>query len=80
MVTRELVKSEVDRVQSKYLDKLHRFIQTLIPASEQQPENNTRITGRSRWQKFIKETYGILADSPIERGEQGQYEHREHFE
>jgi len=29
------------------------------------------------WHDFIKETYGCLADAPIERGPQGEYEIRE---
>ena len=30
----------------------------------------------SEWQKFIRETYGCLLDSPIKRGDQGVYEVR----
>ncbi|MFH0824887.1 MAG: hypothetical protein V2B18_19205, partial [Pseudomonadota bacterium] len=29
------------------------------------------------WRRFIEDTYGCLADDPIERGDQGRYEIRE---
>jgi len=32
---------------------------------------------QTEWQAFVNETYGCLADDPIERGEQGVYEIRE---
>ncbi|MBM3236918.1 hypothetical protein FJZ31_11560 [Candidatus Poribacteria bacterium] len=35
---------------------------------------------RLSWHDFIKETYGCLADDPIERGPQGKYEIREVIE
>jgi hypothetical protein len=31
----------------------------------------------SKWREFIELTYGCMADDPIYRGEQGQYEIRE---
>jgi hypothetical protein len=32
------------------------------------------------WSSFIEQTYGSLADDPIERGGQGRYEVREAIE
>jgi hypothetical protein len=32
------------------------------------------------WKAWIAETYGSMADAPIERGEQGDYETRETLE
>jgi hypothetical protein len=31
----------------------------------------------SSWSSFIEQTYGGLADDPMEQGDQGQYEVRE---
>ena len=39
-------------------------------------EKNSKID----WKQFVKETYGCLADDPIERGAQGVCEIREEFE
>ena len=33
----------------------------------------------SDWQQFLRETYGSLHDTPIERWDQGDYEEREPF-
>lgn len=32
------------------------------------------------WHTFLRATYGILADDPIQRWDQGEYEEREPFE
>lgn len=32
------------------------------------------------WNQALLDTYGILADDPIERGDQGEYEERDPFE
>lgn len=77
MITREVLKDEIDRVQDKDLEVLYRIINAL--------ENSldlTRVTCSStvktlKWEKFIETTYGCLFDDPIERGKQGQYEVRE---
>ncbi len=71
MITRELIKVEIDKIQDSYLEILYRIIKALInpPESVAQPA--------ASWQAFIEATYGCLADEPIERGHQGQYEIRE---
>jgi len=38
------------------------------------------LAQKSDWHTFLRETYGILADDPIERPAQGDYEEREPFE
>lgn len=35
---------------------------------------------RDEWMAFIDRTYGSLADDPLERGPQGEYEGREEIE
>ncbi|MBN1562285.1 MAG: hypothetical protein JXA10_00480 [Anaerolineae bacterium] len=34
----------------------------------------------SDWQQFLRETYGSLRDTPLQRWDQGDYEEREPFE
>jgi hypothetical protein len=80
MVTRELLKSEIDRVQDDYLEVLHRIIQALASPTDVVAVSSQGAVETSSWRKFIEDTYGCLADDPIERGEQGQYEVREVIE
>jgi len=86
MITKELVKAEVDKVQDKYLEVLYRIIKALINSPELAviaPDDTIEAqtkTETSSWHNFIEQTYGCLADDPIERGEQGQYEVREAIE
>ena len=82
MITKELIKAEIDRVQDKYLEVLYKIIKALVsPVDEVTSPKATTIINKKvedlEWHNFIKETYGCLADAPIERGEQGQYEIRE---
>jgi hypothetical protein len=35
---------------------------------------------KTDWHTFLRETYGILKDDPIQRYEQGEYEEREPLE
>ena len=47
---------------------------TIEPLSE---EVIAKFEEKLSWHKFIEQTYGCMADSPIKRGGQGQYEIRE---
>ena len=75
MITRELVKAEIDKVQDRYLEVIYRIIKALVSPPELVVGTPQKTT--SNWHQFIEETYGSLTDDPIERGEQGQYEIRE---
>jgi len=78
MITRESLKAEIDKVQDKYLEVLHRIIKALVnPLEFVTTTPEVEIPDRMEWHRFIEQTYGSLADDPIERGEQGQYETRE---
>ena len=74
MVTRDLIKAEVDKVQEKYLDILYKIIKALIPSSDSAVTEPNSIIGEpgqvtvSAWHSFIAQTYGCLVDDPIERG------------
>ncbi len=74
MNTRERIKAEVDKVQEKYLEALYTIIRAFeAPATPQAAD----LDDEQAWQQFITETYGALADDPIQRGDQGIYEIRE---
>ncbi len=80
MITKELLKTEIDKVQDKYLEALYQVI-----AAFEMPRRvvamdrpvTMKASVEANWHDFIKATYGSLADAPITRGEQGQYETRE---
>ncbi len=55
------------------LDKV-RLMEKLATALEHE------LAQKSDWHTFLRETYGILADDPIERPPQGDYEEREPLE
>jgi len=74
MFTRELLKKEIDGIPDGYLEVLYK----IIMAFQSQPKEAN--DDQTEWQAFVNETYGCLADDPIERGEQGVYEIREAFE
>ncbi|MBU1660825.1 MAG: hypothetical protein KKD28_05060 [Chloroflexi bacterium] len=86
LITRELIKTEIDKIQDSYLEVLFRIVQAFIKpldtitisphvATSSQYDVSTRD-----WRHFVEQMYGCLADDPIERGEQGKYEIREAME
>ncbi|MDM8515893.1 hypothetical protein QUF76_06805 [Desulfobacterales bacterium HSG16] len=83
MITRETIKSEIDKIQDQYLVTLYRIIKALedIPVSKQDAtetkSDENFHTDKNEWSSFIESTYGCLSDDPIERGEQGEFENRE---
>ncbi|MBN2088611.1 hypothetical protein JW964_03315 [candidate division KSB1 bacterium] len=82
MVTKEMIKLEIDHVESKYLEPLYKIIKAFESADKlnNQILTNNRINDNSEWLQFINLTYGCLFDSPIERGNQGDFEIRENIE
>jgi hypothetical protein len=77
VVTKELLKAEIDRVPDEHLGVLYRIVKAL-----EEPAENPEI-GKledSAWKALLKAAYGSTADAPIERGEQGSYEVREPLE
>ena len=71
MITRALIRTEIDKVPEKYLEALYIVIKA-FGASEQSADTDSR-KGLD-WKKFIAETYGCFADDPIVRSDQGVYE------
>jgi hypothetical protein len=79
MITRHLLKREIDKVRDEHLTALYIIIKAFeFPAGESIFDANIAPTETGlNWDKFIQETYGCLQDDPIERGSQGEYELRE---
>ncbi len=79
MITKELLKAEIDKVSEENLAVLYRIVKAL---EEPREENDlgAQAEDAAAWKAWISETYGSTADAPIERGEQGRYEVREPFE
>ncbi|MGB1289042.1 MAG: hypothetical protein ACPG7F_21085 [Aggregatilineales bacterium] len=48
------------------------LVKQVLTSLEQKPE-----TKNLPWSEFLKQTYGSLRDTPIERADQGNYEDRE---
>jgi len=67
VITKNLLKTEIDRVRNEYLEVLYNIIKALEPGETDHPET---------WGDFVKETYGCLSDDPIQRGDQGRLEIR----
>jgi len=84
MICRALLKSEIDKVKSEYLDLPYRIVKVFASSASQE---NVAIASESQghrlnldWQGFVERTYGCMADSRISRGEQGISETREKIE
>ncbi len=75
MITKELLKAEIDKVENEYLELLYKIIKAFETSIK--AEEITKSNMELNWQEFIDMTYGCFADAPIERGEQGEYEIRE---
>lgn len=77
MITKDLLKAEIDKVPEENLGVLYKIVKAL---EEPREEVRLRTEDAAAWKSWIAETYGSTADAPIERGEQGSYEVREPFE
>jgi hypothetical protein len=83
MISRRLLKSEIDKVQSEYLDLLYSIIRLFEKdvrhGGESVPSGSVEapVCENVDWHAFVAHTYGCLAETPISRGDQGCYESRE---
>lgn len=80
MVTRDLIKHEIDRLREDDLPFLHRIIRALIPASPTTSVIPQQQDTDESWDEFLQSTYGLFRDEPLERGPQGSFEIREALE
>jgi hypothetical protein len=75
VITKELLKAEIDKVPEENLGVLYRIVKALEEPREESGLG-ARAEDATAWKAWIAETYGSTADAPIERGEQGSYEVR----
>ena len=80
MNTRELIKNEIDQLQENYLDFVYRIIRALMPSTAKTPMPRKEGVADDSWEEFIRSTYGVFRDEPLERASQGTLEIRESFE
>ncbi|MDM8531836.1 hypothetical protein QUF63_11745 [Anaerolineales bacterium HSG25] len=76
IVTKELLKSEIDKLPESYIDLLYRIVQAMLTPLERFTTQVQPQSAKS-WADIVDETYGSLADNPIERAPQGEFEIRE---
>lgn len=71
MVTKQLLKDEIDNIKEEYLDVLYRIIKTLGEPIKDPSQTNAVLDQdsdlKSDWHRFIKETYGSTADAELKR-------------
>jgi hypothetical protein len=79
VITKALLKAEIDKVPEQNLGVLYKIVKALEDAGEE-PQNAGREDEAVSWKTWIAETYGSMGDAPIERGGQGSYEIREPLE
>jgi hypothetical protein len=77
-ITKEQIKSEVDKVRDEYLSVLYRIILALEEPTKTLP--HPELGGANGWRQFIAEMYGSTADAPLERWPEGVSEERLAFE
>jgi hypothetical protein len=77
MVTRELIKHEIDQLHEQDLDFLYRIIRALTPTRAQSIETTATSDNSEPWEAFVQRNYGVFRDEPLERGPQGVLEIRE---
>lgn len=80
MVTKQLVKDEIDNIPVEHLPMLYKIVLAFEEGSAEwfaKSAGSPESDGERSWSDFVAETYGCFADDPIERGDQGQYEDRE---
>jgi hypothetical protein len=80
VVTKALLKKEIDNVQEEYLLPLYKIIKTFEHSDdfdEFKLEREKKERKKEDWIKFINKFAGCLADTPIERGDQGNFDARE---
>ncbi len=72
LVTRNLIKEEIDKVQDSHLEILYRIVKALETPSDSENFSIPKETKTFNWKEFIESTYGCMADDPIYRDGQEQ--------
>lgn len=66
MVTKDLLKAEIDRVPEEHLGVLYKIVRALEEPAEKSEIGKLED---SAWKALLNTAYGSTADAPIERGE-----------
>lgn len=73
MITKDIIKDAIDKVNDRYLDALYKIVRAFERAATEQDD---QTTDPSAWNQFIERTYGSAADDPIARATQGELQER----
>ena len=79
MITREHLKKEIEFVRDEYLFPLYKIIKTFekpIEPIDLPPVQTRHKREKKEWKRFVEKFAGCLADTPLERGDQGKFELR----
>lgn len=79
-ITKDQIKSEIDKVKEEYLGVLYRIVLSLEEPAKPSAGRAERRGEEIGWDRFISEMYGSTADAPLERGDEGLPESRLAFE
>lgn len=80
MVSRDILKKEIDFVQERYLIALYKIIRSFKTAEDFEgfeADHDDMVNRKKQWHQFIDKFAGSLADTPITRAPQGNFELRE---
>jgi hypothetical protein len=62
VITKDLLKAEIDKVPEENLGVLYKIVKAL----EEPQEDRSKPVDAAEWKAWIAETYGSMADAPIE--------------
>jgi hypothetical protein len=74
-VTKDQIKSEIDKVRDEYLEVLYRIVRSFEEPSSRVPQPQSE-GDEAHWRRFVAEMYGSTADAPLKRWPAGAPEER----
>ena len=79
-VTKEQIKSEIDKVGDEYLEVLYRIVRSLEESDPRGPQSQPGAGDEAAWRRFVAEMYGSTSDAPLKRWPEGTPEERRALE
>jgi len=84
MITKNLLKAQIDRIPYEYIDVIYKIIQAFENITDNIDEKKRKKPGlytqnynKKEWLEFLNDTYGCFKNDPIKRWDQGEFEIRE---
>ncbi len=77
IITKEVLKQEIDSVQEEYMGILYDVIKAFKQPTRH--SSSTRPLIQDQWKSFLDKFAGSCAEAPLSRGDQGVFEERESF-